>query len=186
MNEGEDYKSKYYLLYNRVTKEKEKISILDDVDFCIELIESDHINVAYIMNLIRNIEIDDINKRQKQIDFIREQLKRSNNQQLFKKIDLIEAFLTILEKGLSKGDIDEMYEQFEAEQRQNDIDQFITANPDIEEEQLTTYISEYEFSYMLDEGTIRDNITQPMGLLKKKSLVKRIVEFIKEFTEKYQ
>lgn len=184
--EYEDYKSKYYLLYNRVTKEKEKISILDDVDFCIELIESDHINVAYIMNLIRNIEIDDINKRQKQIDFIREQLKRSNNQQLFKKIDLIEAFLTILEKGLSKGDIDEMYEQFEAEQRQNDIDQFITANPDIEEEQLTTYISEYEFSYMLDEGTIRDNITQPMGLLKKKSLVKRIVEFIKEFTEKYQ
>ena len=53
-------------------------------------------------------------------------------------------------------------------------------------EQLTKYISEYQFSYIIDEGEIRDSIEKPMGLLQKKSLVRRIVEFIKEFTAKYQ
>lgn len=61
--EYEDYKSKYFMLYQRHKNTKEKVSVLDDVDFCIELIESDHINVAYIMNLIRSIDINDLNKR---------------------------------------------------------------------------------------------------------------------------
>lgn len=184
--EWEDYKSKYYMLYRRVADQKEKVSILDDVDFCIELIESDHINVAYIMNLIRTIDVNDINKRHKQIEFIKEQLNRSNNPELYKKIDLIKAFLDIMEKGLDSDDIDQAYEDFEAKERQKDIDAFLEENTEVERNQLTRYISEYEFSYIIDEGNIRDCITAPMGLLKKKSLVKKIVDFIKVFTEKYQ
>jgi type I restriction enzyme R subunit len=44
--EFEDYKSKYYDLYIKPPAPGQKVSVLDDVDFCIELIESDHINVA--------------------------------------------------------------------------------------------------------------------------------------------
>ena len=184
--EWEDYKSKYYLLYQRVNDPKTKVSILDDVDFCIELIESDHINVAYIMNLIRTIDVNDINKRKKQIEFIKEQLERANNPELYKKIDLIRAFLDLLENGLNPEDIDQAYEEFEAEARRKDIEAFLTENEEVEEEQLRGYISEYEFSYIIDEGAIRDGIKVQMGLLKKKSLVKRIVEFIKLFAEKYK
>ncbi|WP_331527107.1 type I restriction endonuclease subunit R [Blautia sp.] len=184
--EWEDYKSKYYMLYHKHQEKKEKVSILDDVDFCIELIESDHINVAYIMNLIRTIDLNDINKRRKQIEFIKEQLDRSNNPELYKKIDLIKAFLDQLENGLNPVDIDQAYEDFEAQERQKDIEAFLAENQEVEREQLTGYISEYEFSYIIDEGVIRDSITVSMGLLKKKALVKRIVTFIKLFTEKYQ
>lgn len=184
--EWEDYKSKYYMLYRRVVDQKEKVSILDDVDFCIELIESDHINVAYIMNLIRTIDINDINKRKKQIEFIREQIERANNTELYKKIDLIKAFLDLLENGLNPEDIDQAYDEFEAEARRKDIDEFLYANKEVSEEQLRGYISEYEFSYIIDEGAIRDDIKVQMGLLKKKALVKRIVDFIKLFVEKYQ
>ena len=63
---------------------------------------------------------------------------------------------------------------------------FLEENRDVEREQLTEYISEYEFSYIIDEGRIRDNISAPMGLLKKKSLVRKIVDFIRSFVEKYQ
>jgi type I restriction enzyme R subunit len=183
--EYEDYKSKYYQLYHKTQNAKEKVSVLDDVDFCIELIESDHINVAYIMNLIRSIDISDLKKRKKQIDFIREEIKRSNNNELYKKIDLIQAFLDLLEKGLPGEDIDEMYDSFEAVQREKDISAFV-AETGVDRDMLTSYISEYEFSYIIDEGDIRDSITEPMGLLKKKSLVRKIVDFIKSFAEKYQ
>lgn len=183
--EYEDYKSKYFLLYHRHKNDIHRVSVLDDVDFCIELIESDHINVAYIMNLIRTIDINDINKKQKQITYIRELLDRSSNTQLYKKIDLIRAFLDLLENGLTYGEIDEIYESFENEQRQKDIDDFLK-DTEMDRDLLTRYISEYEFSEIIDEGEIRDSITQPIGLLKKKSLVSKVVNFIKNFAEKYQ
>ena len=52
-----DYRSKYLDLYDKVRgeKAKEKVSILDDLDFEIELISRDKINVSYIINLLRNI-----------------------------------------------------------------------------------------------------------------------------------
>lgn len=51
---------------------------------------------------------------------------------------------------------------------------------------LTDIISEYEFSGTMDAGNIRDRIEKPMPLLKKRALVNRIVEFIRQHTEKYQ
>ena len=55
--EYQDYKSKYLMLYSKQKTDREVVSVLNDVDFCIELMESDRINVAYIMNLIRNIPL---------------------------------------------------------------------------------------------------------------------------------
>lgn len=51
---------------------------------------------------------------------------------------------------------------------------------------LTDVISEYEFSGNLNAGDIRDSIEKPMPLLKKKSLVTRIVEFVRTHVEKFQ
>ena len=50
----EDYKSKYLDLYERIKHEQEahKASILDEVDFELELIRVDEINVAYILRLL--------------------------------------------------------------------------------------------------------------------------------------
>jgi type I restriction enzyme R subunit len=50
----EDYKSKYLDLYDKVktNNQKEKVSILEDVDFELELIHRDEINVTYIIQLL--------------------------------------------------------------------------------------------------------------------------------------
>jgi type I restriction enzyme R subunit len=50
----EDFKSKYLDLYDKVKSnhQKEKVSILEDVDFELELIHRDEINVAYIIQLL--------------------------------------------------------------------------------------------------------------------------------------
>jgi type I restriction enzyme R subunit len=54
----EDYKSKYLDIYDKVktNTKKEKDSILLDVDFELELIQRDEINVSYILNLIDKLK----------------------------------------------------------------------------------------------------------------------------------
>jgi type I restriction enzyme R subunit len=54
----EDYKSKYLDLHEKVKQEndKEKVSILEDVDFELELIHRDEINVTYILKLLANLK----------------------------------------------------------------------------------------------------------------------------------
>jgi len=67
----EDYKSKYLDIHDKVKKNKSvsPTSILNDIDFELELIHKDEINVAYILQLlarINRIKGDDIEK-EKQI-----------------------------------------------------------------------------------------------------------------------
>jgi type I restriction enzyme R subunit len=50
---------------------------------------------------------------------------------------------------------------------------------------LNAEIAEYEFTGVLNPGQIRDKITTPMPLLKKKSLVGRIADFIKSHVDKF-
>jgi len=52
----ENYKSKYLDLYDKVknNEAKQKTSILNDIDFELELKHRDLINVAYIINLLAN------------------------------------------------------------------------------------------------------------------------------------
>jgi type I restriction enzyme R subunit len=53
-----NYKSKYLDLYEKVKRDtaKEKTSILDDIDFEMELIHRDRINVAYILKLLAKLK----------------------------------------------------------------------------------------------------------------------------------
>lgn len=53
----EDFKSKYLDLHDKVKRErtKDKVSVLEEVDFELVLMHRDEINVAYILNLLREI-----------------------------------------------------------------------------------------------------------------------------------
>jgi type I restriction enzyme R subunit len=55
----EDYKSKYLDLHDKVKSEHqvEKVSILEDVDFELELIHRDEINVTYIVQLLIKLKL---------------------------------------------------------------------------------------------------------------------------------
>ena len=184
--EYQDYKSKYLMLYSRQKTDREVVSVLNDVDFCIELMESDRINVAYIMNLIRNIHFDDAKQKDYDIKHIKDELGRTDNPQLLKKVEILQSFLDTVVAGLNSADeIDAAYNDFENAEKQKEIEAF-AHQEDIDAKILTDFISEYEFSGTMDAGNIRDRLTKPMPLLKKRSLVNRIVEFIRKHTEKYQ
>ena len=184
--EHEDYKSKYKALHARITNDRTVVSVLNDVDFCIELMESDRINVAYIMNLIRNIHFDDAEQKDYDIRQIKEELSRTDNPQLLRKVEILQAFLDDVVVALNSADeIDAAYNDFENEEKRKEIAAFAETE-DIDSKMLTDIISEYEFSGTLDVGNIRDRIEKPMPLLKKRSLVNRITDFIRKHSEKYE
>lgn len=64
----ENYKSKYLDLYDKLKNEnaKQKISTLEDIDFELELIHRDIINVAYIIKLLAKLKQAKTSKAQKQ------------------------------------------------------------------------------------------------------------------------
>ena len=56
--EFEDFKSKYLDIYDRTRSDDAEVaSILDEVDFELELLQRDEINVAYILNLLGQIHL---------------------------------------------------------------------------------------------------------------------------------
>ena len=184
--EYEDYKSKYRMLYAQMRQKRDVVSVLADVDFCIELMESDRINVAYIMNLIRNIHFDDKAKKNYDIRHIKEELSRTDNPRLLRKVEILQAFLDKVVIHLNSADeIDAAYNEFENREKQREIEEF-AGKEELNFNVLADIISEYEFSGVLDVGNIRDRIEKPMPLLKKRSLVNRIVDFIHTHCEKYE
>ena len=183
----EDFKSKYYLIYDQVKKqEKNNVSILNDIDFAIELMETDKINVAYIMNLIRSIEFGNKAQREKDINHILSELDRADNPELRKKVDLIKSFLKEVVPDLSEGSqVDEAYGDFEDAKRNQEIEEF-SKKEDIDIDFVKDQISEYEFTGIINKEDVRNGINKPLPFLKKKKLTERIIEFIKELVNRFQ
>lgn len=184
--EYEDFKSRYQTIYDLIKQQRkaEKTSILLDIDFAIEIIETDRINVAYIMNLLRNVDLKNPSQKKKDIEHIKNELLRSDSPELKKKIDLIQAFLNEVVVGMDPdSDMDESWAQYEQRKRNEEIDAFAKEN-EIDSEYLKGVIAEYEFSGNMDRDGIREQIKLP--LLKARKLINKIEEFILENCLRFQ
>lgn len=175
--EYEDYKSKYFRIYDELKKSApEKESILLYIDFAIELMAIDKINVDYIMNLIRDIDFSDEEKRKADIEKIKRLLDSADNENLRLKADLIRAFLDeVVPKANNNSSMDDLFNEFIEEKRVYEITEF-AENIDIVKETMKDYITEYEYSGIIDSAKIKDSING--GLLKKKKLSEKIKHFI--------
>ncbi|WP_196048584.1 type I restriction endonuclease subunit R [Clostridium saudiense] len=182
--EYEDYKSKYFRIYDEFKKTAgEKESILLNIDFAIELMAVDKINVDYIMNLIRDIDFSDEEKRKADIEKIKRLLDSADNENLRLKADLIRAFLDeVVPKANKDSSMDELFNEFVEEKRVYEITEF-AESVDIIKETMKDYITEYEYSGIIDSAEIKDSING--GLLKKKKLSEKIKHFIIDHVSKF-
>ncbi|KOM89585.1 type I restriction endonuclease subunit R [Clostridium botulinum] len=180
----QDFKSKYFLIYDSVKKsEGDKVSILADIDFGIELMHTDKINVSYIMNLIRDIDLSDAKKRDKDVKNILKELDRADNEELRLKVELLKTFLNKVVPTLSPEDsIEEAYNDYHEEKREEEVEEF-ASEVGLEKENIKSYLSEYEYSGLVNQKEISDDIVAPF--LKKKKIVKVIKDFIFNHVEKF-
>lgn len=183
----EDYKSKYFIIYDSVkpTREKkDRVSILNDVDFEIEILRNDTINVSYIMNLIRQIDLSNKAEQQRNREQIRRILDTADDPKLRLKRDLIKEFIDHIIPDLSEDDdIDEVYINFENAKREEDFNAFADQKA-IDKEALKYITSEFEYSGILNNDKIK-NLVTGMKLREKRQTKAAVASFVEEMTEKY-
>ena len=130
-----DYRSKYFAIYDEVKKKpidvdggNRKVSILEDIDFEIEIMHNDMINVSYIMELVRKIDLKDKAEQKRNREQIRRILDNADDPTLRLKRDLIQEFIDEVVPKLNENDsIDDAYESFEQIKQEKDFDQFAEA-----------------------------------------------------------
>ncbi|EOU2059063.1 type I site-specific deoxyribonuclease HsdR family subfamily [Clostridium perfringens] len=178
----EDYKSKYFAIYESVKKDG-KTSVLVDIDFCIELMQTDKINVNYILNLIRTIDFETEEKTKKDIEKIKRLLDNADNENLRLKSELLREFLDQVVPNITKNDsVDEAFNEFLEDKRVDEIEYF-SNEVEIDKFKVKEYVSEYEYSGRIDGSEIKDNLSG--GLLKKKRLAEKIKTFIINHVTKF-
>src|SRR5699024_3106233 len=185
----QDFKSKYLLIYDTIKRvdDNEKVSILADIDFGIELMHTDKINVSYIMNLIRDIDLCDKEKQARDIKNVITELDRADNEDLRLKVDLLKEFLNkVVPKLDSNDDIDLAYEQFEEVKKEEDVEEF-SKEISLNRYKIKDYISEYEYSGIINRQEISEEIKvelKPKFTLRRK-LIDQVKNFIYDHVRKY-
>ncbi|MCB0605073.1 MAG: type I restriction endonuclease subunit R [Saprospiraceae bacterium] len=183
----EDFKSKYLDLYDKVKSnhQKEKVSILEDVDFELELIHRDEINVAYIIQLLIKLKSQtqkDTTKAEKEIFNL-----LSTEATLRSKRELIEKF--ILENLPIISDPDNITPAFEQFWNEEQLKEFskIVQEENLSAEKTEKLIEDYLFA---EREPLRDEVLELIegekpSLLQRKKLgdriLKRIVDFVETF-----
>ena len=182
----EDYKSKYFAIYDNLnkTRKKDEVSILADIDFAIEVLYTDIINVSYIMNLMRHLNLSNVSERNRGIKEIMTQLEKADSKELRLKVDLIKEFLNKVVPTLDENDnVNNAYDEFEERQKNNEIISFATEE-DIEKDSIEEKLAEYEFSgSMKREELVK--IFKGEGLKERVRRADLLEKFIKEIVEKY-
>jgi type I restriction enzyme R subunit len=187
--EFEDYKSKYLDLYDKVISEHqvEKVSILEDVDFELELIHRDEINVTYIIQLLIKLKLK-IEQDGKGGEVENEISNIINtNTQLRSKRELIEKFISQNIPEIEDTDlIPQEFDKFWIEEQRIAFNKLVKSE-NLSVERTEQLIENYLFA---EREPLRDEVLdlidgeKPTLLNRKKigdGILKKIMDFVETF-----
>lgn len=188
--EMEDFRGKYFEVYHHLNSDgtpKEKESILNDIDFELDLLEVDKIDVQYIVNLIKTISLDSQANRDADRNKIKRLLKNADNPQLKLKAELLAEFLDEVVPNLnSSANVSNELNQFLDRKRRKSIDEF-SDEVNLGKDTINEQFANYEFYGNPDNRRLMETLNEAgYGFKEKMSLKKRVVNFIKETAEKYK
>lgn len=182
----EDYKSKYLDLYDKVRSDhqKEKESILEDVDFELELIHKDEINVAYILRLLAKLKQATPKSARAQSESILNLL--SGEIELRSKRELIEQFINTQLPEIN--DLDKIQDEFQKywnDQKTLALGK-ICEEENLDQPQFQALIESYLYS---GQDPLRDDIFKCLdnrpSVLKAQEIGERILNKMKHFVDVY-
>lgn len=180
--EFEDYKSKYLDIYDGVRSdhEKEKVSILEDVDFELELIRRDEINVDYIIGLLTKL----VDAKDEQKSTLIQNIFNTMNADpiLRSKRELIEKFINQnIPEITETSDVQVAFDTFWTDEKMKAFEQMC------EEEGLMTdklqgLIDNYLYSGHKPRGDdIVNALKEQPKILERSSIISRIAQKFNDF-----
>ncbi|PAT00996.1 deoxyribonuclease HsdR [Candidatus Izimaplasma bacterium ZiA1] len=186
-----EYRNSYYDAYERTKKDRrERVSILNDIDFEIDLLRKDKINVDYIINLLSELDSKNPNF-EKEVNFILSQMDSSDR--LRSKKELVKEFI-LSTNFVPGGEIDEKFYKFLQERKEEELKQYVFEN-NLDEMVVKEVISEYEYSEKIDKNDVKKSInTLVKGkdykdgetiFQSRKNKVEYIMETLTTFVQKY-
>ncbi len=189
-----DYRSKYLDLYDKARAEKEgdeKASIIEEVDFELELIQRDEINVTYILALLANLkdaeQSDDEGERNKASSRKQAVLDLLGSEaQLRSKRELIEKFIAdYLPNIASAGEVEAGFETFWSEERERRLIEFCEAEG-LKREAVEQMVADYHFT---QRPPLRDKVVASLEakpkILERKSIIERITRKLLDLIETF-
>ena len=158
-------------------------TILEDIDFELDLLRTDKINVDYILELLDNMNITD------KYDKEREKIVRmmENTVHLRSKIKLMEKFMDSELNRIKDNNLNikEEFDNFINKERRQAICDLIDEE-ELIEEITREVLSEYEFSEKLDEKLIREAFKDKTLKYKdRKAKIKKVKDEISEIFEMF-
>lgn len=163
---------------------------IEDIDFCLELLHSDVVNVAYILSLISDLNPSDEDYEKKRQDILDTMIKDAT---MRKKTRLIDSFI--------KQEVDNDKEGFKRAKADGTIDlegrlqryilkmknkavHDLAVDEGVEEDALCNFIAEYDYLGREKPEIIQDAVRKTkMGLMLRSAKVKRILEKMREIID---
>jgi type I restriction enzyme R subunit len=177
-----DYRSKYLELSRKV-QDAEKVSVLSDVDFAIDLINTDRINVDYILRLIGNLSKGNPKTRQRDMIRIINILDQNDTPELHSKIELLRLFIKKVVPSLEENAVvEDEYQVFVQEEKIRSIKKQ-SDNLHIDFDKIMRMIEEYQFSGVMPNKLMRESING--GFMEKTKKINALRTFVREVTELY-
>lgn len=188
-DEFESFKSKYVDMYDTLVGSRgsdgTKTSIIDEVDFEIELLKKDSINVAYIVSLLKNLDSNQASFA-KDVEFILKTMESSPV--LRNKKELLERFIKENREILtfeSKEDIEDGLAEFLKKEKEKAIQNMI-AEEELKAESVNNIIEKCEFtSRTADYEDVRNSFIKKPSILKLKPRIETIQHKIENILDKF-
>ena len=158
---------------------------LGDVDFCLELLHSDIINVAYILELIADLDpySGDYEERRKGI--IDTMIKDAELRSKAKLIDGFirknidddrDSFMARKQKADGTSDLEERLNNYIVTERNNAVNA-LAKEEDLDASVLNHYLSEYDYLQKEQPEIIQEALKEKhLGLIKKRKALARIMD----------
>ena len=183
------YKSWYLEFYDKMKRERNNktLTILADVDFEIELVRTDKINVVYILNLLKDINRKDKEAMKQSIDLILREIERSDNEKLRYKRDIMKAFVTERFFELDPDeDVMKAYEQYEREKLEQDVHEF-AVDSGIGEEIVFEVLNQYfvDPKSVTKEWSRQKLSGMGIGILKMTKMINRLMAYVKQMYDMF-
>lgn len=188
INEQEfaDFASKYLDLYREVkaVTEKEKVSILDDVDFEVELLRNDIINVDYILSLLKRYINADEKEKERIIKNVNNLL--SSEPELHSKRQLIQNFINGYLPGIRDADnVEEEFSKFWDEEKSAAFYK-LCIEENLRPDKMRALVDEYLYNNRMPRGSdFSFTLEVQPKIRERKPLLERIASKFKDYINTY-
>lgn len=169
----------------RKTTKKEKVSVLDDVDFQLDLLHSDRINVGYIINLLQlALNSDDETKRKKYEAQVHDLI--GNEITLYDKQELIQKFIEEnMPKMINGQDVQTAFAAFwdvEKEQAYQHLCEVENLKPEV----MKNVLEHYEFTKRLPrKEELKDLPNYKVKLFERDNVFSNLLVKTQQLIEKF-